>query len=89
MRLSMGLTRRLLSLLLSLVCLLGMILPAAAVKAPRLEPKIKTVTTARIHLSTGSRSRVIGQLEDGTVLMVMCADSDKVFDAISAAILKG
>ena len=28
-------------------------------------------------------------LEDGTVLMVMCADSDKVFDAISAAILKG
>ena len=71
MRLSMGLTRRLLSLLLSLVCLLGMILPAAAVKAPRLEPKIKTVTTARIHLSTGSRSRVIGQLEDGTVLTVL------------------
>lgn len=67
----MGLTRRVLCLLLSLVCLVGALLPAAAIKAPKDYPKNETVTTARIHLSAGSSSRVIGQLEDGTRLAVL------------------
>lgn len=36
-----------------------------------------------------AKSARLETLSDGTVLMVMCDDSDKVFDAISAAILEG